>query len=62
MEIGIGVYDVLNGQEGCTDEKIDNYMPVSTEQIVKIKPNQIDKGNKPKSNGPLKMAASAQTL
>ena len=61
MEIGIGVYDVLNGQEGCTDEKIDNFMPKSTEQIVKIKSDQVGKGNKPKPNPSLKMAASAQS-
>ena len=31
MEIGVGVYDV-NGE--VTDKQIENYIPVSTEQII----------------------------
>ena len=62
MEIGIGVYDVLNGQEGCDDDKIDNFIPKSTEQIVKIKSDQVDPGNIPKPNKSLKMAAGGNPL
>ena len=31
MDIGVGVYDVLNDDENKVDNKVDNYLPQSTE-------------------------------
>ena len=37
MDIGVGIYDVLNDPDNKVDTRVDNHLPQSTEQIVNIK-------------------------
>ena len=37
MEIGVGIYDVLDPEAAnLVDQKVDTMLPVSTEQIIKV--------------------------
>ena len=54
MEIGVGVFDVLNADKNIEDgieKSIVNQLPVSTEQIVKISNQDLYNENKKKQKG-----------
>ena len=51
QEIGVGIYDILDADaDEQVEAKIGKYLPQSTEQIVKIKPNAKDSSSSSSSS------------
>ena len=51
QEIGVGIYDILDADaDEQVEAKIGKYLPQSTEQIVKIKPNAKDSSSSSSSD------------
>lgn len=62
MDIGIGIYDILNatdeGAQTLCNKKIEQILPKSTEQIIKINRHQPS-SEAPRSNNNHKMSADS---